>query len=423
MQLKNSQNAWRKTDRTLKESVSRLKINGFVTAGVSRATVDKETGNYRWKYLTKITDEWNWKSDSVAGVQFTYNIDPKWDATVQILSRFDDEFSNDTNLGVEWAFLAYRPNDKLAARFGRVRTPLYMFSEYLDVGFAYPWVRPPVEMYRVPFTFYDGVSVDYLLELGSWNLLTNLGIGSSEPGVVLDLQAKNVGTLNFNLNRDAWTLRTNYTRTKMESDDPKISTVQQGLDLLHTNGYTNQRYEMIGKNNLAQYLSYGAMYDDGTWQVIGEVGEIHWKDSLVLDGWSNYLSVGRRFGNFLPYAVYAHEYTPAKNDKKRQAVSEAALAYGADNPALAGLMQKLSNQVLAFTETQKSVTLGVRWDVSSRVATKLEVSRVFGFDKKGNHIGRFDPIENNQTVDTEVNYPHTGLKPQYVTSLVVNAVF
>ena len=75
-QLKNTQRSARKTDQTMKEYISRLKINGFITAGAARSTTDQERGDYEWKYLTKISDEWNWKADSVAGIQFTYAIDP-----------------------------------------------------------------------------------------------------------------------------------------------------------------------------------------------------------------------------------------------------------------------------------------------------------------------------------------------------------
>lgn len=425
-QLKNTQRSARKTDQTMKEYISRLKINGFITAGAARSTTDQERGDYEWKYLTKISDEWNWKADSVAGIQFTYAIDPKWDATLQLLSRFEDEFRSDADgvVNTEWAYLTYRPVEAASVRFGRMRTPLYMFSEYLDVGFAYPWVRPPVETYRVPFTYYDGVSVDYVVELGDWNLLTNVAGGRSDPSVILGLRAEDVGMVNFTLNKDAWTARLGYTNTTVQSDDDKLGTIQAGLNLLYNNNYLSQPYEILGADNSAEYISFGGMYDDGQWQIIAEATELHWEDSLVLDGLSNYLTVGHRFGEFLPYVTYAHEYTPGENDTKRHDVVAAAYAYAQDTPALADRMQQLANQINAFTETQKSVSLGVRWDVSPRVATKLEVSRISGFDDRGNSVGRYDPIANDTTVDTEVNYPEEGLSsPQYVTSFVINAVF
>lgn len=428
-QLKNTQRSARKTDQTMKEYISRLKINGFITAGAARSTTDQERGDYEWKYLTKISDEWNWKADSVAGIQFTYAIDPKWDATLQLLSRFEDEFRSDSDgvVNTEWAYLTYRPVDAASVRFGRMRTPLYMFSEYLDVGFAYPWVRPPVETYRVPFTYYDGISVDYVVELGDWNLLTNVAGGRSDPSVILGLRAEDCGLASVTLNKDAWTARIGYTQTTVQSDDARLQNLQTAVDGLYNANLLPEAYQVLGADNTAEYISFGGMYDDGQWQIIAEATELHWEDSLVLDGWSNYLTVGHRFGEVLPYVTFAHEYTPGENDTKRHNVVAAANTaidlVGADSE-LGAQLTDARNQINAFTETQKSVSLGVRWDVSPRVATKFEVSRISGFDDRGNSIGRYDPIANDTTVDTEVNYPEEGLSsPQYVTSFVINAVF
>lgn len=428
-QLKNTQRSARKTDQTLKDYMSRLKVNGFITAGAARSTTDQEQGDYEWKYLTKISDEWNWKADSVAGIQFTYAIDPKWDATLQLLSRFQDEFRFNTDgfVTTEWAYLTYRPVDAASVRFGRMRTPLYMFSEYLDVGFAYPWVRPPVETYRVPFTYYDGISIDYVLELGSWNLLTNVAGGQSDPNVVLGLRAEDVGLANVTLSRDAWTFRVGYTSTTVQSDDSRLVSLQSAVDGLYNFGLLSEPYQVLGDDNYAEYISFGGMYDDGKWQIIAEATELHWDDSLVLDGWSNYMTVGHRFGEIMPYITYAHEYTPGDNDNKRHEVIDAANSAIALLPAdsqTAADLAAARNQLTAFIEKQKSVSLGVRWDVSPRVATKFEVSRISDFDKRGGNAGRYDPIADGATVDSQVDYPEEGLSsPQYVTSFVINAVF
>jgi hypothetical protein len=270
-----------------------------------------------------------------------------------------------------------------------------------------------------------------VLELGDWNLLTNVAGGRSDPSVILGLRAEDCALINFTLNKDAWTARLGYTDTTVQSDDEKLALLQTAVDGLYDANFLANDYNVLGADNSAQYISFGGMYDDGQWQIIAEATELHWKDSLVLDGWSNYLTVGHRFGEFMPYLTYAHEYTPGKNDRKRHEVIDAADSALALLPEPTGIEGDLStdltrarNQLSAFIETQKSISLGMRWDVSPRVATKVEVSRIFGFDENGNNVGRYDPISNDATVDTEVNYPEEGLtSPQYVTSFVINAVF
>lgn len=41
----------------------------------------------------------------------------------------------------------------------RLRTPQYAHSDALDIGYSYPWVRPPVEMYNLPLDNYEGFTV------------------------------------------------------------------------------------------------------------------------------------------------------------------------------------------------------------------------------------------------------------------------
>lgn len=401
-----------------------LRINGFLTVGASRATVDREQGDYDWKYLTKTGDDWNWKSDSVAGVQFNYLIDDRWDATLQLLSRMEDEFRIDADgrINTEWAYLTWRPRDELALRMGRMRTPLFMFSEYLDIGFAYPWVRPPPETYAVPFTYYDGMSAEHSMTTGAWKLVTQLSAGQSDPDVILGLRAEDMIQGALSLSRGAVTLRAGYARTSIQSDSATIDTVQAGIDLLSPS--LDEPYRFLGKDNLAEFVSTGLIYDDNRWLVIAEGTRLYWTDSLVVDRWSHYVTLGRRFGDLMPYAGYAHEYTPASNDRRRRDVAEAAEALAVATPSLAGPMRQLRNQMLGYIESQKSLTAGLRWDMSERVAGKLEVSRVFGFDENGNHAGRFDPIRDNTTVDRDVNFPAEGLsESQYVTSVAVTAAF
>lgn len=47
---------------------------------------------------------------------------------------------------IEWAYLSYEIND-LTFNGGRLRLPLFLASEYYYVGQAYTWARPPQEVY------------------------------------------------------------------------------------------------------------------------------------------------------------------------------------------------------------------------------------------------------------------------------------
>ena len=59
---------------------------------------------------------------------------------------------------VEWANLKYQVTPELALRVGRIALPMFLTADYRKVGYAYPWVRPPVEGYgSLPISSSDGV--------------------------------------------------------------------------------------------------------------------------------------------------------------------------------------------------------------------------------------------------------------------------
>ncbi|OYU73213.1 MAG: hypothetical protein CFE45_37930, partial [Burkholderiales bacterium PBB5] len=75
-----------------------------------------------------------------------------------------------------WAFVAWRPNDEWLLRAGRLRLPLYLHSESLNIGVAHDMARLPVEMYSIaPTNEYKGLSVGYALP-STWLPDSELGI-------------------------------------------------------------------------------------------------------------------------------------------------------------------------------------------------------------------------------------------------------
>ena len=48
---------------------------------------------------------------------------------------------------LEWAFVALRPTPDWTLRLGRINPDAFLLSDYRNVGFAYPWVRPEIGFY------------------------------------------------------------------------------------------------------------------------------------------------------------------------------------------------------------------------------------------------------------------------------------
>lgn len=67
-----------------------------------------------------------------------------------------------------WAFLAWRPNNDLLLRLGKVRVPYYLNSANIDVGVTYTAAQLPIELYSIsPTNETTGISFSQSWTLGT----------------------------------------------------------------------------------------------------------------------------------------------------------------------------------------------------------------------------------------------------------------
>ena len=85
--------------------------------------------------------------DSRVGAQLNARFSPQVSAIVQVTSeqRYDGTYRPE----VEWANIKYDVTPDFSIRAGRTVLPSFMVSDYRKVGYATPWVRPPVEVYSL----------------------------------------------------------------------------------------------------------------------------------------------------------------------------------------------------------------------------------------------------------------------------------
>jgi hypothetical protein len=136
-----------------------------------------------WEYASVYQKDKGFQLDqeSLAGVQFRKEFSPTLSATAQIVAR-----AQNPNAGsrptVDWAYVTWSPSTDSAWTFqaGRQRIPLYYYSDYLYIGYAYPWVRPAPDVYGWPIYAYDGVNATYKTQLGSsdWAMTASAWAGS-----------------------------------------------------------------------------------------------------------------------------------------------------------------------------------------------------------------------------------------------------
>lgn len=110
----------------------------------------------------RVTDE------TFLGLNLSKELNSEWRIAGQILGRAGQA---DSTAKVDWAFVTYQPKAEYEVILGKQKVPIWMISEYIDVGRNYPWVEPPEEVYSIfPLKAFAGASAAYHLKLGESTL-------------------------------------------------------------------------------------------------------------------------------------------------------------------------------------------------------------------------------------------------------------
>ncbi|MGP3791561.1 porin [Pseudomonas sp. B392_1p] len=258
------------------------RLNGFGTAAISHIGGASDAKSYG--YQGRTTDSWRGDQLSRLGGQFSYGLTGSLSATVQVVAKAEQD---NWKLNLEWAYLAYEVSDQLTVRAGRLRPAAYMFSETLDVGYSYPWLRLPDEVYSLmPVSNMEGADVLYSIPLS---------FGS------VDIQGQIGQAVNRNL----------YVESADTLLDFDTKQMRNAAVTLHTNDFGSFRYGYAESDHAyvagtqtgkGRFSSLGHRYDNGT--IVTNIESARRRGAnAAVDAF--YVMTGYRVGDFLPHVTYA----------------------------------------------------------------------------------------------------------------------
>lgn len=340
-----------------------LSLNGFGTLGVVHSSED------RADYVANLfrprgaghTSDWSAEVDSRLGLQLTASLTPRFTSVVQVIA--EQQYDGQFRPAIEWAYASFDATPSLNLRAGRVMLPIFMNSEYRKVGYATPWIRPPLEVYRsIPVSSIDGVDISYRYHLADATNTLRATYGQSDATfpyldeawsrTTADARSREGMTLSNTLERGNVSLFAAYGRFRLTIEE--FNPLFDGYRQFGPPGDAiAERYNVDDKP--VEVISLGARYDTGNWFVMGEWTQIESR-SFLADSRGWYLSGGYRHGAFTPYVTVARQRIHSENSTP-----------GLSQPHSEGLDAML-NTLLGWQPQQDSVALGVRWDVSRNMA-------------------------------------------------------
>jgi hypothetical protein len=137
-----------------------LNGSGFGTLGYAQS-------NRSYTYQRFIDDAGTFQRDTLLAGQLDAQFDPHWSATVQVTLAPSSKHDAGWAITPSWVFVGWRPTNDWLVRVGRLRVPLYLHSETLDVGNSHDLARQPAEMYSIlPKNDFDGVLLGKSWDVG-----------------------------------------------------------------------------------------------------------------------------------------------------------------------------------------------------------------------------------------------------------------
>ena len=348
-------------------SAPMLSFSAFGTLGVVHSSEQRAdfTSNLFKPNGAGYTRAWSPDVDSRVGGQTIASFTPQLLAMVQVISEqnYDGSFTPH----IEWANLKYQFTPDASVRFGRIVLPSFLFSQSRNVAYTNPWVRPPSELYSlVPVDSSDGGDFSYAVQSGSVN---QTWVGTYG---VTDSKKPGGGTGNT---RRLWSISDTIESGSLTAH----FTYQQGnltISKLHTLFGAFRRFGAQGDaladtydpyNRRLTFFGAGAMYDPGSWFLIGEWGTSDFH-SVLGKSTAWYASSGYRLAKLTPYLTYGQ----LRGTSNR---SDPGLNASSLPPTLAGPATGLNaalNSILGSIADQKTVSIGTRWDVIRNVDLKVQ---------------------------------------------------
>lgn len=321
-----------------KNLTDKFNFNGFISGAYISSDNDAGYNN--------ATSSADFSQDSKMGFQGTFNISNQTQAVLQLMMKGE----NDWDVEAEWAYLAHRFDNGVKVRGGKLRVPLFMYSDYLDVGYAQPFARPPGEVYdQVPFSSYTGGDIAYDFEFED-STLTLQGFGGESDvnsgGTSLDLS--NIMGVNASWTDLTWTLRAVYGQADLDGSASSGALVIDGEQ--------------------AQFTGLGGSYDNGSFIAITEWTTVE-IEGLLADHESAYVTLGYRIKAFTPYVTVAYAKT-TDNDVRSALPPQLAIPLG-----------------LGLNEERTAYSAGLRWDAIDNVAIKFDLTYATDFGDTSGGLG------------------------------------
>lgn len=351
-----------------------VNFNGFATLAGGIANIDDDPGidlsadpfSSQPTTFFGYDDKFDYENNSLLALQASSDLGDGLSATAQVIARGSEQW----NAKLAWAYVGYELTDNIKIIAGRQRMPFYVFSDYLDVSYAYHWITPPEGAYSLPFDSTNGIGAIITSQLGSADSTLHFVTGRNKEGMQLDQRRdadlSNMYSAAWTLNFSDFSLRAGYASANLQYDVEELEPLVAGW-LAATGEDFSKQILASDEDNTGSFLGFGATYDNGNWLAIGEYTEIT-VDGTTLPAkqTSYYFTLGKRIGDFTPHLTFGVDENEASSTSFIDPYRSVEALEG-----LVGTTDGFFNSKNLLADNDYT-TAGMRWDFHPSAAFKID---------------------------------------------------
>ncbi|MCC2615180.1 hypothetical protein LJ739_02840 [Aestuariibacter halophilus] len=302
------------------------------------------------------------QTESRLGLQARYKATQELSVTGQVMFRGINDFEPK----MEWLYATYYATPDLSINVGRMRLPVYHYSDYMDVGIAYPWLRVPSDAYSLAVTNYHGVALRYGWDwdIGTTTFKLYAGQQNTDPNDLITTIEQYKTEQLYNQSGQFTGVR--GIRTTKDYEDMKGIVIDTQID------WFNLRLSFLdGKEKFTFYAEgdypstplFGGTWADTRFVDVsvsmdynGVFAIAEWNDyDTIYTSW--FTSLAYTTGKWTPYIFYSE--------------FEGTLRFIAPGGITAGFEDGVTG---SLDDAYNSIGIGVRYNINPRTAIKAEIT-------------------------------------------------
>ena len=341
-----------------------IQFDGFMTAGASKIVTieDADKGNIYIGGLGDrgVTEDLTFEKDTRFGLQISSDVSDNMSVVAQLLGRGD---KGNFNAIVEWAYIDYEFHETTSLHVGKIKQPVYLVNDYVEVGYAYPWIRPPQEVYLLnnPLNTVNGIELLLQFQVGPGTLSFQPYLGSNRDDIPNGggayFEAENIYGMDIKYSGRGYSVHASNFQCEVtvtgNTFNQSAALVGGTVDVSLGGGKGDCDVTAAGFNlDLANVVAYAEWTQRTTTDTLSQA---------FGDTEAYYATIGYRIGKFLPHLTFG------------SITGEASTVGLPGNGAATVVTGPATGLSLNFpVPIQTSITAGLRYEVNDSAALKVE---------------------------------------------------